>query len=206
MAVIVLGIRIRDGSARAEHVGVGDVEGGPGAIDVGAVGHAERNPGTEQVLFGERDAALVLAAFAAGAQAHVERPGVARQDFDIGHAVAYRERPDGHVVQVVVAAQQPFRLRDLLHRDRLAAFEQQRPPDDVRARFEVQLVGEAEEEIVLPRVVQVEDVPGVDADFADTRARRLERGERGKGLRLLRAGRAGCSGQGREANEQAILN
>jgi hypothetical protein len=70
----------------------------------------------------------------------------------------------------------------------------------------VQLVGEAEEEVVLPRIAQVEDVARNDADFPDARAGRLELGERGNRLRLLRAGRAGCPGQGREANEQAILN
>jgi hypothetical protein len=106
----------------------------------------------------------------------------------------------------VVAAQQPLRLRDLLRRDRLPALEQQRAADDVRPRRGVQLVGEAEEEVVLPRIVQVEDVAGDDADFADARAGRLELGERGEGLRLLRTGRAGCPGQGREPNEQAIPN
>jgi len=106
----------------------------------------------------------------------------------------------------VVAAQQPFRLRNLLCRDGLPGIEEQRAPDDVRARLEVQLVGEAEEEVVLARIAQVEDVPGDDADFADARAGRFELGERGKRLRLLRAGPAGCAGQRREASEEAILN
>ena len=206
MAVIVFGVRVRRDAAGAKQVGVGDIEGGPGAIDVGAVRHAERNAGAEQVLLRERDAALVLAAFAARAQADVERPGVARKDLDVGDAVAYRDRPDGHVVQVVLTAQQAFGLFDLLHRDRLPAVEQQRPPDHVRARIEVQLVGEAEEPVVLPRIAQVEDIAGDDADFADTRAGGLQLGERRHALRFLRAGRSRCPGQRGQANEEAKLN
>jgi hypothetical protein len=78
----------------------------------------------------------------------------------------------------------------------------------------VQEVGEAEEPVVLPRIVEVEDVLGGDADLADARARRLELGERrqqrgcfcrypGRWLRLRPPGRPG---QGREANESANLN
>jgi len=72
----------------------------------------------------------------------------------------------------------------------------------------VDLVGEAENEVVLARVVQVEDVVGVDADLADARALRLElgKGRQASVGRILRARPPGCPGQRRKANEQAKLN
>jgi len=70
----------------------------------------------------------------------------------------------------------------------------------------VQIVGEAEKPVVLPRIVQVEDIAGDDADFANTRPGGLQLGERRQALRVLRAGPSRCPGQRDQANEEAKLN
>jgi hypothetical protein len=74
----------------------------------------------------------------------------------------------------------------------------------------VNLVGEPEEPVVLARIAQVEDIVREDANFADTRAGGLELGEARQALRcagrLLCGSPPGCPGQGRKANEQAVLN
>jgi hypothetical protein len=73
----------------------------------------------------------------------------------------------------------------------------------------VQLVRQAVEGLVLPRVREVEDVLRDDADVADARAGGLELGEGGNTslrARLFGAGRLACPGQGGKANEQARPN
>jgi hypothetical protein len=72
----------------------------------------------------------------------------------------------------------------------------------------MELVGEAEEPVVLLRVVEVEDVLGGDSDLADAGAFGFELGERRNALgvgRVLRLRRRGSS-QGGEADEQAMPN
>jgi hypothetical protein len=74
----------------------------------------------------------------------------------------------------------------------------------------VQLVREAVEGLVLPRVGEIEDVLRDDADVADARAGGFQFGKgwnsASQRARLLRAGRPACPGEGRKANEQAIPN
>ncbi len=163
------------------------------------MGEAQPETVTEQVVFRERHAAFVDASRAAEAHVRVERPCIARGDFEIDDAVMPRDRPNIHFVQEPVAAQQALRLLENAHREALAALERQRPADDAGIGDDVQPVREAEESVVLLRVVEVEDVPGVDADLADRGSGGFELGQRGNALRRLR--RRGRS-EDRAENEQ----
>jgi hypothetical protein len=86
-------------------------------------------------------------------------------------------------------------------------------PDDVGTGVDVQLVRQAIEDIVLPGVLEIEDVVGEDADLADARACGFELREARQAFRrrrLLRGGRRGDAGERGQASEkrmpQQVLN
>ncbi len=108
------------------------------------------------------------------------------------------DRRDADIVENPVGPHQALGFLDDADRDAIAGLEKQLAPDDRDARLNVKEVGGAVQNTVLLRVLQVEDVPVVDADLADHRACGLELGEgrdfrlRGGGfLRVRRAKRAG---------------
>jgi hypothetical protein len=89
-----------------------------------------------------------------------------------------------------------------LHRQLLTGLEQQQRADDLRPGIDVQIVRQAVERVVLPRIVEIEDVVRMDADLADQRPSRFELGERRQlrmGFRLLR----GCGGGRQRGGEAA---
>jgi len=107
----------------------------------------------------------------------------------------------------VLPAQQPLGFLDQAHRDRFPRLEKQQPPDDLGTGIDVQLVRQAVEGVVLSRVVEIEDVVGLDADLPDARPGGLELGESRNALGrllVLRAGRPGRRGQSRQATEKAM--
>ena len=65
------------------------------------------------------------------------------------------------------ASEVALRLVQDVRIGRVALLEQELAPDDVLARFDVQRVGPDERKAALVRIVQVEDVPAVDADRGD---------------------------------------
>jgi hypothetical protein len=73
----------------------------------------------------------------------------------------------------------------------------------------MELVGEAEQPVVLLRIVEVEDVLGGDSDLADAGAFGFELGERRQALNrrcVLRQRRSGRAGQGGKEDEEAMPN
>ncbi|HEV3010518.1 MAG TPA: hypothetical protein VGX52_15935 [Burkholderiales bacterium] len=107
----------------------------------------------------------------------------------------------------MLGAQHPLGFLDQLQRDRVPGVEEQQAADDLGAGVDVQLVRQTIEGVVLPRVVEVENVLGDDADFADARARGLELGKaRNRRRTFLRARRRARRGERRQAKQEADLN
>ena len=149
------------------------------AIDGGAPLEAERCAGAGKIGLLDVQRSRGLAALVAQLRAGLQRPGVPREDFDVDHALAVAQRPDGDVVHRARRADDALGLLDEPHRDAVAALEKQRAPDQLGPRLDVQRVRRAIGDGALMRVAQIEDVVRVDADLAEHGARRLELGERG---------------------------
>src|SRR5207247_8844108 len=133
-------------------------------------------------------AARVLAAGAAHPEARLQGPGVARPDREVYDAVAKRGWRDRDIVDRAVAADQALGLFDQAHRDALAALEEEEPPNEARARGDVQRVRRAIGKTAFLRIVEVEDVVRIDDDLADDGAGGLELGERRELLRVRGGG------------------
>ncbi len=158
-------------------MGLRDPVHGRGAIGIrGSVG-TDENTGAEGVGVPQRETGLVDAPRAAGARSGLQRPGIARPDFDIDYAVAVADRHDAYIVKNPVRAHQALRLFDEAGRDALAGLEQQLAPDDRGARLNVQRIGGAVEDAVFLLVREIEDVAVVDPHLADDGSCRLELGE-----------------------------
>ncbi len=150
---------------------------GRGAIGIGGSVGTDENSGAEGVGVPYRPAGFVDAPSAARARAGLQRPGIARSDFDIDHAVAVGDRHDADLVEDPVRAHQALRLLDEARRDALAGPEQQLAPDDPGSRLNVYRVGGAVENAVFLLVREIEDVAVVDPHLADDRSGGLELGE-----------------------------
>src|SRR3989475_9066258 len=135
------------------------------------------NAGAEGVGVPQGGTGLVDAPRAAGAHAGLQRPGIARPDFDIDHAVAVTDRHDAYIVNIPVRAHQALRLFDEAGRDTTARLEQQLAPDDRSARLNVQRIGGPVKDAGFLLVGEVEDVAVVDPHLADDGPGRLELGE-----------------------------
>jgi len=172
----VAGVGIGDAELHPgrEEVGVGVVERQEVAIDVPAPVELELLPRAEEVLLGDLQRRLVLAALAAEIDARVERPVVARAHDEVDRAAVPGHRLDGRVVQVVVGAQDALGLLHEPVHVRVAGPEQQLGPQVRGARADVQRVGRAIEPASFPRDGVVEHVAGLDRDVADHRVRCLE--------------------------------
>ena len=182
---------VSDRGPAAERALVDDLVFGARAVNISRAHDAQAHAAAQEVVLAQVDAARIGAARTARAQAGVERPGVARLDFDVDHALAQGNRADHHFAQVTCAAQHAFGLVDQTHRHRLAAAEQQCAPHHAFLGLDVQLVGPAKQQLVLLRIFGSEDVARLNADRADDRPGGLEFGQRGqgRGRRLL----GGCA-------------
>jgi hypothetical protein len=104
----------------------------------------------------------------------------------------------------MLAAQHALGFLDQSHRHRFAALEKQEVADDVGPGIDVQLVCQPVEEIVLPRILQVEDVLGGDVDVADARAGGFELCEARQALGRRRILRAGVRGEDCQTDEKRM--
>jgi hypothetical protein len=172
-----------------------------GPVGVGEAVDAQQDPRAQRVGLGQADVGTVGAPASTGAEAGLQRPGVARPHFDVDDSVAVGDRNDADIVEDPVRAQEALGLLDGVHRDALAALEEELLRDDARAGLDVDCIGGAIEHIVLALAVQVEDVGRDDPDFADHRTGRLELGERGDFL----GGGRGCFGRRRGGSLWRIL-
>src|SRR5207249_3240525 len=177
LTVAQLGFRVGDRGPAVENVGRRKVVLGSVAIGIPEAAGTEENASAEKIGVQQRRTGLVDASRAARAHSGLQRPGIARLDFDIDQAVVVADRHDADIVKNPVRAHQALRLFDEAHRDALAGLEQQLAPHDRGARLDVQGVGGSVEDAVFLLVGEVEDVAGVDPHLADERSGRLELGE-----------------------------
>src|SRR5436190_4724584 len=176
-AVVEGGALQRDAGPAVEQMVVLQRELGAGAIDVAAALDAERRAGTGEVALLQREGAGIGAAFTLYANAGLQRPGVARHHLDVDDAVLVAHRTDLDLVHRAVRADQPFRLLDQAQRYALTRLEQEVALDEPGPRLDVQEVRGAVGELVLVRILEVEDVVRIDLDLADQRAGALVFGE-----------------------------
>ena len=131
-------------------------------------------PGAEQVVLLELGGKRVLAARAAEADAGIQCPDVAGAHFEVHNLAVVGDRHDDSVVEVVVRAQDPFGLQHEPVPVRFARLEEQLVLDDLRPRFDVQLVCGPVEPAVLAVDARVEHVADDHGDLADDGPARLE--------------------------------
>ncbi len=180
-AIVVHAAEVAHVRPSVKRLRIRDLVLGPVAIGVRRVRDTEPQGGAEKVVVLEAEAARIGAAGARVLAAEVDGPGIARDHVDVDHAVVICRRPDVHVVEEAVGAQQALGLVDHALRDAIAGPEEEHALDHHGARADVQRIDEAEDPVVFAGIGEVEDVRGVHANASDPGAFPFKLAERRNG-------------------------